>query len=153
MTSNKTTSNIQLRKNVKNNYISRFYRNLLKYLKLNYYKTNIVYVVFTIIYLLIQIILVIFQMHKYREYYYKRNYAILVARACGILIAFNISFTILLILKRLITELQSIMFVRRHLPFYDFTFLHKTIGKFVLILSIIHTVGQCFHICKNFSLF
>ena len=114
----------------------------------NLCKSNLSLFIFVWTYFIIQIILVSVQV----VYYMKKNanICVLVARAAGILISFNMSFIILLILRRFLTWLASKKFMRTCLPFEHFQNLHKIIGIFILILSFIHTIAHCVNQCKDF---
>ena len=121
---------------------------LKKYFGLKFYKANLSLCIFSVIYFIIQVALVIFQVLYYIEK--NANNSILVARAAGILLNFNMSFIILLVLRRCLTWLASMKLIRICLPFEDFIQIHKFIGVFILILGFIHTIAHSVNQCKYF---
>jgi hypothetical protein len=117
-----------------------------RYFKSSYYKNNSSYFIFILLYIILQVFLVVIQLHVYRD----SNGAILVARACGILLNFNMGFVLILVLRGLITWLRGTSIGRKCLPSDDFLGFHKAIGLFILILSVLHTLGHCINLCKYF---
>jgi NADPH oxidase 5 len=119
---------------------------IFKYFNLQYYKTNLSFCIFLFIYSLIQVFLVILQIFAYIS----ETVAVIVARSAGILLDFNMSFIILLVLNRCITWIGNIKILRICLPINDFPKIHRLIGIYILLLSIIHTVSHCINTCKYF---
>jgi hypothetical protein len=119
-----------------------------RYFKSSYYTNNCAFYLFIFVYIIIQTILVIIQMVLYKQ----ENSAVLVARAAGILLSFNMVFVLFLVLRSLITWLRSTNIGRKCLPSDDFLDFHKYIGVFILILSILHTMGHCINLCEFFFL-
>jgi hypothetical protein len=128
------------------NYFSNLYKNFLnsKYFNSVFYRNNLAFFAFIIFYLILQILLIVIQ----TLYYLNNNNAILVARACGILISFNMGFVLILISRRLNTWLRSSKFGQKCLPLDEFIQFHKLIGVFILILSIAHSVGHFINLCN-----
>jgi hypothetical protein len=91
-----------------------------KYCGLQFYKTKISLVFFVFIYTIINILLVIQRYFQFKDR--------------------NLSFKVLLVLKRCLNWLGTIEIFRIVLPISDFQAYHKFIGSFILILSIIHTI-------------
>ena len=126
------------------NYIiarSKLKESLSKYCNLRYYKTNLT--TFLLVYLIIQLVIVILQVIAYNGH----TNAILVARSAGILLAFNMSFTILLVLRRCLTWASNVKILRLCLPINDFIKLHKFIGIYIIVLSFVHTIAHCCNHC------
>ena len=119
-----------------------------KYLNGAFYRNNLAYFSFILFYLILQVILIIIQ----TIYYIRSNDAILAARACGVLISFNMAFVLILISRRLITWLRSTKFGQKCLPLDEFIQFHKIIGVFLLILSIGHSVGHIINLCIYFKI-
>ena len=94
-----------------------------KYCGLQFYKTKISLVFFVFIYTIINILLVIQRYFQFKD----RNAA-------------DLSFKVLLVLKRCLNWLGTIEIFRIILPISNFQAIHKFIGSFILILSIIHTI-------------
>lgn len=135
----------ELSKYDENSFSNLYYRiKRSKYFNATFYRNNLAYFMFLLIYLLLQVLLVIIQM----IYYVNNNDAILVARACGILISFNMCFVLFLISRRLITWLRGTAFGQKCLPCDEFIEFHKLVGVFVLILSLVHTLGHCVNLCE-----
>ena len=131
--------------NLKKDKISNLYKRFLnsKYFNRIFYRNNLAYFSFIIFYLILQILLIIIQ----TMYYINSNNAILVARAGGVLISFNMAFVLILISRRLITWLRSTKFGQKCLPLDEFIQFHKIIGVFILVLSIFHTIGHLINLC------
>ncbi len=118
-----------------------------KCFSLQFYKSNFSFCIFILIYVLIHIGLVIQRIVQYKD----SNAAIIVARSAGILLDFNMSFIILLVLKRCLTWLGTINILRIILPIGDFLAIHKFVGIFILVLSFVHTIAHCVNQCKIFN--
>lgn len=116
-----------------------------RFVKCSFYKNNSEYFLFIIIYLIVQILLAILQLWLYWDV----NTALKIARVGGILISFNFAFSLFLVLRKLLTWLRNTTFGQICLPLDDFLDFHKYIGVFILLMSIMHTIGHCFNLCKN----
>jgi hypothetical protein len=116
-----------------------------KYTKLNYYKNNLSFFLTIFVYLLIQVMLVLIQMHIY----WNVNLPLKFARAGGILLNFNSGLIIVLVLRRLVTWVRNSFIGRNYLPVDDFIRFHKFLGIIILLLSIEHTLGHCVNLCKQ----
>ena len=110
------------------------------------FRNNFSFVVAIFIYWLVQIWLVVFQ---YINYIDETSKLIKLARCCGILLNFNSSLIILLVLRKLTTLLRNNYSTRLLLPLDDFIDYHKSIGIILMLLSLIHTLAHCLNLCKN----
>ena len=120
------------------------FKSFVKYFSKQYYKSNVSLCIFLLIYNAIQVCLVIMQVFKY----IREPMAIQIARTAGILLDFNMSLTVLLVLKRCLTWIGSVKIFRTCLPLKDFPKIHKVIGIYILLLSLIHTIAHCANVCK-----
>jgi hypothetical protein len=114
------------------------------------FKINLPIIISLLLYTTIHIILVTVQVLSYID---DKNIAIIIARVSGILISFNISLILLLIMKRSFTRLRRIKWVNAGLPIDHFLSMHKFIGVFILALSLVHTCAHLVNICKWFLFF
>jgi hypothetical protein len=119
-----------------------------KYFSSLYYKNNCTYFLFLLVYFCLSMGLMVLQMYRYKNV----NIYLKVARGCGILIAFNMVFVIMLVMRRPNTWLRSTKIGRLCLPFDNFIEIHKAIGLLILVLSIIHTLGHSLNLCMYRSL-
>lgn len=119
-----------------------------KYFTISYYRNNISFFTTIFVYFLIQIVLSIVQYYLYIG----SNLAVRFARVGGILLSFNSSLIILLVLRRLVTWLRNSLLGRNFLPVDNFLKFHKFIGIFIILLSILHTVSHCINLCKPLNL-
>jgi hypothetical protein len=131
---------------LKRNPLVRFIRRIKNsnYTKPSYYRNNISFYVTVFGYFIVQIVLVLIQMHIYSDV----NWAVKMARAGGILLNFNSGLIVLLVLRRLVTWVRNSVIGRNYLPVDHFIKFHKYIGMLILLYSIIHTVGHCINLCK-----
>ena len=120
-----------------------------KYLSLHYYRNNCTFFIFLLVYFIISAGLIVLQMYIYRNV----NIFLKLARGCGILIAFNMVFVTMLVMRRPNTWLRSTKIGQYCLPFDNFIEIHKAIGFLILFLSIVHTIGHSFNLCMFFLLF
>ena len=120
-----------------------------KFFRASFYRNNTAFFSTILIYIIIQIVLIVIQMHLYSQV---NNY-VKVARAGGILLNFNSCIVILLVLRRLTTWLRNSEFGRKCLALDEFLNFHKFIGFFILVLSLMHTIAHCLNLCKmNFCI-
>jgi hypothetical protein len=131
---------------IKRNALVRFIRKIKNsnYTKPSYYRNNISFYVTVFAYFVVQVVLVLIQMHIYSDV----NWAVKMARAGGILLNFNSGLIVLLVLRRLVTWVRNSVIGRNYLPVDHFIKFHKYIGMLILLYSIIHTVGHCINLCK-----
>ena len=120
-----------------------------RFTSVSFYKNNssffisiLAYVLLSIFFILIQL-LVLFP----NVYWY-----VAMARACGILINFNSCLIILLVLRRLSTWVRNTVLGPKFAVLDDFLIFHKFIGILILVLSFIHTLGQCINMCTYLEL-
>ena len=131
---------------IKESWIERL-KKKTKYFHLVYYKKNLPFFVFILIYLILQAVLVFIQYELYRH----SRWPIIIARLCGILLNFNSCFIILLVMRRLVTNIRNSI-VGRLLSMDEFILFHKWIGIFILVLSILHTIAHGINLyCLNFT--
>jgi hypothetical protein len=117
-----------------------------RFVKCSFYRNNSEYFLFIIIYFIVQILLSLLQLWLYWDV----NTALKVARVGGILLSFNFAFSLFLVLRKLLTWLRNTKFGQICLPLDDFLDFHKYIGVFILLMSIMHTIGHCINLCKNY---
>ena len=115
-----------------------------KYTRISFYRNNISFFVLILVYILISIALVFIQL----SFYMDKNSAYKTARAAGMLLNFNCSLIILLVLRRLLTWLRNSFIGTNFLPLDDFIKFHKFIGGFIVVLTIIHTIGHMVNLCE-----
>jgi hypothetical protein len=115
-----------------------------KYTRLSFYRNNLSFFAIIIFYIIISIILISVQL----SYYSKYNWAVRIARTAGILLNFNCSLIILLVLRRLLTWLRNSFIGTNFLPLDDFIKFHKFIGFFIILISLIHTLAHAINLCK-----
>ncbi|CAF4246691.1 unnamed protein product, partial [Rotaria magnacalcarata] len=85
-----------------------------------------------IIYLLINHGLVIYAI-CYRTIKVKSNVPIVFARICGMLLNFNCTFNIVLMLKQAILIIRSNKFLRKGIPVDDHIDFHKVVGRIIVV--------------------
>ncbi|CAM4780401.1 unnamed protein product [Rotaria magnacalcarata] len=104
-------------------------------------KKNLSRIIMLIIYLLINHGLVIYVIY-YRTIKVKLNVPIVFARICGMLLNFNCTFIIVLMLKQTIRIIRSNKFLRKGIPVDDHIDFHKVVGRIIVVLSILHTIAH-----------
>ncbi|CAF2205958.1 unnamed protein product [Rotaria magnacalcarata] len=104
-------------------------------------KNNLSRIIMLIIYLLINLGLVIYVI-CYRTIKVKSNVPIVFARICGMLLNFNCTFIIVLMLKQTILIIRSNKFLRKCIPVDDHIDFHKVVGRIIVVLSILHTIAH-----------
>ena len=114
-----------------------------KYTRLSFYRNNLSFFSIIIVYIIISIILIFVQLSYYSEY----NSAVKVARTAGILLNFNCSLIILLVLRGLLTWLRNSFIGTNFLPLDDFIKFHKLIGFFLILITVVHTIGHSINLC------
>ena len=120
-----------------------------KYTRLSFYRNNLSFFGIIIAYIILSIILIFVQLSYYSDY----NAAVKVARTAGILLNFNCSLIILLVLRRLLTWLRNSFIGTNFLPLDDFIKFHKFIGFFLILLTVVHTIGHSINLCLFFLIF
>ncbi|CAF0745978.1 unnamed protein product [Brachionus calyciflorus] len=126
---------------MKPNFLIKFLKRskTSKYFTLTYYRNNLSSFITIALYFLINILLAIIQFFVYSD----QNIAVRFARIGGILLDFNSSLIILLVLRRLTTWVRNSLIGRNFLPVDQFIKFHKFIGVFIIFYSILHTVAHC----------
>ena len=107
-----------------------------------YVSTNLPFLLFIAAFVVIQIGLIFIQLHEYRHY----NVAVKVARVCGILLDFASALIILLVMRRLVTWLRNSL-MGHLLPIDSFISFHKALGFYLVILTVVHTIGHGTELC------
>ena len=123
---------------------SKYYEKKSKYKRLSYYRNNMSFFIVILVYILISSALVAIQLYLYKD----ANPGLKAARVGGILLNFNCSLIILLVLRRLLTWIRNSAIGTNFLPLDDFIKFHKFIGIFLFVLTVEHTVGHMFNLCK-----
>ena len=118
-----------------------------KYTKASFYRNNLPFMLTVLVFCLIQLFLMMLQFIAY----YSANASLKIARLAGILLNFNSALVILLVMKHISTMLRSSK-IGKYLPTDHFLKFHKYVGYILLILSLIHTIGHCFNLCKYLSM-
>ncbi|CAF4486135.1 unnamed protein product [Rotaria socialis] len=82
------------------------------------------------------------------------NRLVLLARICGLLLNFNCSFIIALMLRQTIVFIRSHRLLRKLIPVDDHIDFHRVVGRFIAILSTLHTIAHIanFANTKEYSL-
>jgi predicted ferric reductase len=125
------------------NCLKRFKKS--KYTHLQYYRNNLAFLITFLVYFLVQLGLVILQINTYQN----SIMAVRVARVGAILIDFNISLMILLVLRRFTTWIRNSFIGRNYLPIDQTIQFHKFIGCYIVILSLMHIIGQSVNLCND----
>jgi hypothetical protein len=99
-----------------------------------------------LLYILINVGLTIYVI-IYRAVVQRLSVFLVFARICGMLLNFNGSLIIALMLKQTILLLRTTK-LHTMLPIDDHIDFHKFVGRFIGILSVVHTIA---HIC-NFAI-
>ena len=115
-----------------------------KFMRLSFYKNNLTFFVSILIYILINIGLIIYQLISYWD----SNLAIKFARVGGIILSFNSCLLLVLVLRLFVTWIRSTHIGRNYLPIDDFLFFHKFIGYVIFIAIIMHTIAHCVNLCR-----
>ncbi|CAF4737076.1 unnamed protein product [Rotaria socialis] len=110
-------------------------------LSMAYMKNNLSRIIMLIVYLLINLGLVIYVIW-YRTVKVKSNVPIIFARIFGMLLNFNCTFIIVLMLKQTILIIRSNKFLRKCIPVDDHIDFHKVVGRIIVVFSILHTVAH-----------
>lgn len=120
-----------------------------KYTRLSFYRNNLSFFGIIIVYIIISIVLIFIQLSIYSGY----DAAMKVARTAGMLLNFNCSLIILLVLRRLLTWLRNSFIGTNFLPLDDFIKFHKFIGFFLILITAVHTIGISIDLCILIFLF
>ncbi|EGI61142.1 PREDICTED: NADPH oxidase 5 isoform X1 [Acromyrmex echinatior] len=100
-----------------------------------YMKNNYVFIAFISMFMLINVILFVSRLYKYRNH----SVYIMFARACGQCLNFDCTFILVLMLRQCITFLRTHSF-NSLVPLDHHIYLHKMTGILIGIFSIVHTV-------------
>lgn len=108
----------------------------------HYFQENLARSIFFIIYCFINVALLVYVV-VYRLSVTTTNVPfVIVARVNGMLLNFNCALVIVVMLKKSILIIRSISFLRNIIPVDDHIDFHKMIGRFIALLSILHTAGH-----------
>ncbi|KAG5311935.1 NOX5 oxidase, partial [Pseudoatta argentina] len=100
-----------------------------------YMKNNYVFIAFISMFMLINMILFVSRLYKYRNH----NVYIMFSRACGQCLNFDCTFILVLMLRQCITFLRTHSF-NSLVPLDHHIYLHKMTGILIGIFSIVHTL-------------
>ncbi|XP_018347473.1 PREDICTED: NADPH oxidase 5 [Trachymyrmex septentrionalis] len=100
-----------------------------------YIKNNYVFIAFISMFMLINVILFVSRLYKYRNH----SVYIMFARACGQCLNFDCTFILILMLRQCITFLRTHSF-NSLVPLDHHIYLHKMTGILIGIFSILHTL-------------
>ncbi|XP_018056077.1 PREDICTED: NADPH oxidase 5 [Atta colombica] len=100
-----------------------------------YMKNNYVFIAFISMFMLINVILFVSRLYKYRNH----SAYIMFARACGQCLNFDCTFILVLMLRQCITYLRTHSF-NSLVPLDHHIYLHKMTGILIGIFSIVHTL-------------
>ncbi|KAK7481433.1 hypothetical protein BaRGS_00027284, partial [Batillaria attramentaria] len=103
-------------------------------LTLTYIRNNLVKVIFTVVYLLINVGLYVLNAWLYRD----SNWYIIIARGAGMCLNFNCAVVLVLMLRKTLTLLRNTPLVKI-LPFDHSVMFHKLAGYAIVIFTLIHT--------------
>ena len=112
----------------------------------DYARDNVSRIVVFLLYLLVNLGLTIYVI-VYRVVMERAHVLIVIARIAGMLLNFNCSLTIVLMLKQTILIIRTIKCLRTVIPVDDHIDFHKFVGKVIAALSIIHSIAHM----TNFS--
>ncbi|CAF1305315.1 unnamed protein product, partial [Didymodactylos carnosus] len=116
-----------------------------RFFSITYIINNLKRTVFLLFYVLVNVSIIIWIVIRretviYRVYS-KMNGYIIVAKICAMLLCFNCSFIIVLMLKQTITIIRS-SFLRYLLPVDDHISFHRYVGRFIAVLALIHAFAH-----------
>ena len=109
-------------------------------LTLDNLRDNLPRVIVILLYILINITLMLYAI-IYQAVVPKAHVLIVVARFSGMLLNFNCAFTVVLMLKQTILLLRS-THIYKWLPIDNHIDFHKFVGRFIAVLSLIHTIAH-----------
>uniref|UniRef100_A0A0A9XY48 NADPH oxidase 5 n=2 Tax=Lygus hesperus TaxID=30085 RepID=A0A0A9XY48_LYGHE len=104
-------------------------------LSLPYMKNNYVYLIFAMLFFLVNLVLFVSRSIEYRNH----NWFVIFARACGQCLNFNCMFVLVLMLRHSITFLRTRGF-SNFLPLDQHIYFHKLTGVCIFIFSVCHTI-------------
>ena len=112
-----------------------------KFLRLSYWRNNLSYILAISIFILIHIGLIIYVLIIRAN----ANAMTKLARVPGMLLNFDGSLILLLVLRRIATYVRNTSIGRKIAVIDDFLSFHKAVGWLILILSLLHSFGHFFN--------
>lgn len=103
-------------------------------------RDNLPRIIMILLYILVTIGLIVY-VAIYRAVVVKAHVLIVFARISGMLLNFNCSFSIVLMLKHTILLLRTTR-LHRWLPIDDHIDFHKFVGRLIAVLSAVHTIAH-----------
>ena len=110
-------------------------------LTIDYIKDNLSSIIVFILYILVNLALAIYVI-IYRITVTRSHAFVVVARIGGMLLNFNCALVITLMLKQTILVIRTNSFLRKIIPVDDHIDFHKVVGRFIAVLSIVHTIAH-----------
>ncbi len=118
-----------------------FYEQRRSIFTIDYLRNNLARIIFLILYILINLGLSLYVV-IYRSTVAKANALVIFARIGGMLLNFNCTLVIVLMLKHTILLIRLNKHLRKWIPVDDHIDFHKIVGRFITVLVIIHTVAH-----------
>lgn len=135
----------------KNNKVQRFFMHCCQYQRMyearkhkltaDYIKDNLSRIIMLMLYLLINVALAIYVI-IYRVTVTKSHVLVVFARVGGMLLNFNCALIVALMLKQTILVIRTNRFLRKLIPVDDHIDFHKTVGRVIAALAIVHTIAH-----------
>ncbi|CAF4221190.1 unnamed protein product, partial [Adineta steineri] len=122
-------------------WYSYFYEKSRSKFTVNYLRNNLERIICIILYILINLGLSLYVI-VYRSTVTKSNVLIVFARIGEILLNFNCTLVIILMLKYTILMLRMNKDLRKWIPLDDHIDFHKFVGRFITVLAIFHTISH-----------
>lgn len=98
-----------------------------------------------ILYILVNVALLIYVI-IYRARVLKAPVFLVFARIGGMLLNFNCAFIIVLMLRQTMLLIRSNRILRRLIPVDEHIDFHKFVGRFIAVLSLIHTIAHIINV-------
>ena len=117
-----------------------------KYRQVSFYRNNISYFLTIALWIVLQIFFVLLQLLVLHP---NINIWLVFARASGILLDFNNSLIILLVLRRLSTTLRNTYIGLKFLVLDESLNFHKFLGFWIFSMAFIHTLFHCINLCNK----
>jgi hypothetical protein len=113
-----------------------------------YFNDHLSYVILLILFILVNLGLALYVI-IYQSIVEKKEVFYIFARTGGMLLNFNCTFVIVLMLKQTILYIRSNRWLRLRIPVDDHIDSHKSVGRFIAVLAIIHTVAHMINFSKT----
>jgi hypothetical protein len=105
----------------------------------NYLNNNRAGAVVFLLYILVNLALALYVI-IYRSAVLKDSVFVTCARAAGMLLNFNCTLIIVVMLKQTILFIRSKNYLRQWIPVDSYVDFHKFVGRFILVLFVLHVV-------------